>query len=53
MDGEPARYYDRVYASKDYASESSRVAEEIRSRSPGARTLLNVACGAGGHLEPL
>lgn len=50
---EPARYCDRVYASKDYASESSRVAEEIRSGNPRARTLLDVACGASGHREHL
>ena len=45
--------YDALYASKDYAGESARITELIRARSPEARTLLDVACGTGRHLEYL
>lgn len=46
-----ARLYDALYSFKDYAVEAARVAEEIRRRFGGARTLLDVACGTGKHLE--
>jgi SAM-dependent methyltransferase len=48
-----ARYYDAIYGFKDYASEAERVHSEIQARRPGARTLLDVACGTGGHLVHL
>ena len=38
---------------KDYPAESAEVAELVLRRRPGARTLLDVACGTGGHLEHL
>lgn len=42
-----AALYDRMYAWKDYRAE----AETVRRMIPdGARTLLEVACGTGGHL---
>ncbi len=51
---EIARYYDRIYAFKDYAAEASKiraiVEEELRT---GGRRLLDVACGTGLHLEHL
>ena len=51
---ETARYYDRIYAFKDYAAEASKiraiVEEELRT---GGRRLLDVACGTGLHLEHL
>ncbi len=51
---ETARYYDRIYAFKDYAAEASKirviVEEELRT---GGRRLLDVACGTGLHLEQL
>jgi ubiquinone/menaquinone biosynthesis C-methylase UbiE len=46
-------YYDKIYASqgKDYRKEAEYVVELIRSRGIGKRaTLLDVACGSGGHL---
>ena len=44
---ESAALYDRIYAFKDYRAE----AEAVRRLIPdGARTLLEVACGTGGHL---
>jgi SAM-dependent methyltransferase len=48
-----ARYYDAIYGFKDYAAEAERVHREIQARRPGARTLLDVACGTGGHLAHL
>jgi SAM-dependent methyltransferase len=48
-----ADLYDAVYSFKDYAQEAERVHELIEERRPGARTLLDVACGTGKHLEQL
>ena len=45
--------YDALYSFKDYAGEAARVTELIRERNPAARTLLDVACGTGKHLEML
>ena len=48
-----AHIYDAVYSFKDYAAESARIHALIEARSPGASTLLDVACGTGKHLEQL
>jgi SAM-dependent methyltransferase len=48
-----ARYYDALYSWKDYAGETSKLVTLIRERNPQARTLLDVACGTGKHLELL
>ena len=48
-----AQLYDASYDFKDYRAESERLLEVIRARVPGARTLLDVACGSGKHLEQL
>jgi SAM-dependent methyltransferase len=49
-----ARLYDAIYASiRDYPREASELDRLIRERRPGARTLLDVACGTGAHLEHL
>jgi len=53
-----ARYYDRIYAFKDYAAEVERLAAIIEAHRPGeqpssAPRLLDVACGTGLHLEHL
>jgi SAM-dependent methyltransferase len=49
-----ARLYDAVYASiRDYPREAAELDRLIRARRPGARTLLDVACGTGAHLEHL
>lgn len=50
---ESAEFYDEIYVDKDYAGEASRVIDLIESRVPSARTLLDVACGTGRHLEQL
>ena len=50
-----AALYDAIYRGigKDYAAESAEIAGLIRARRPDASTLLDVACGTGGHLEHL
>ena len=48
---ELARYYDLIYASKDYKKEASQLKKFISEykKSPG-NELLDVACGTGRHL---
>jgi SAM-dependent methyltransferase len=48
-----AELYDAFYAYKDYAAEAARLDALIRERCPDARSLLDVACGTGKHLEQL
>ena len=49
-----ARLYDAVYASiRDYPREAAELDRLIQERRPGARTLLDLACGTGAHLEHL
>lgn len=45
--------YDLEYSFKDYAAEAATLERIVRERNPGARTLLDVACGTGKHLEHL
>jgi len=49
-----ARFYDALYAWKDYAGEAKKLHELIQrhKRCPG-NTLLDVACGTGKHLVHL
>lgn len=53
--GRTAHVYDLLYraAGKDWAAESREVHDLIRARDPSARSLLDVACGTGGHLRHL
>jgi len=48
-----AHLYDLAYSFKDYASESAWVRNAVHARVPQARSLLDVACGTGKHLEHL
>ena len=48
-----AQYYDALYHFKDYTAASSELHALLRQQHPGARTLLDVACGTGKHLECL
>jgi ubiquinone/menaquinone biosynthesis C-methylase UbiE len=50
-----AHVYDLLYqaAGKDYAAESNDLHALIQERVPAATSLLDVACGTGGHLEYL
>lgn len=54
MFGRSARIYDAIYASvRDYPSEAALVERLVRERKQDARSLLDVACGTGAHLEHL
>lgn len=48
-----ARVYDLFYDEKDYAAESGAVIALAEQYAPGARSLLDVACGTGVHLSHL
>jgi ubiquinone/menaquinone biosynthesis C-methylase UbiE len=48
-----APYYDQLYQFLNYADAAARVRERILERAPAARTLLDVGCGTGQHLENL
>jgi ubiquinone/menaquinone biosynthesis C-methylase UbiE len=48
-----AHLYDFAYSFKDYAGESAWVRDTIHARAPQARSLLDVACGTGMHLDHL
>jgi ubiquinone/menaquinone biosynthesis C-methylase UbiE len=49
-----ARYYDDIYAWKDYAGEATRITELIEQHcTSGGHELLDVACGTGGHITYL
>jgi dTDP-3-amino-3,6-dideoxy-alpha-D-glucopyranose N,N-dimethyltransferase/dTDP-3-amino-3,4,6-trideoxy-alpha-D-glucopyranose N,N-dimethyltransferase len=52
-DAELADVYDALYEGrgKDYAAEAADVLKLVRERSPGAASLLDVACGTGSHLR--
>lgn len=44
-------WYDEIYGFVDYAAASKSLMEVIARRAPQARSLLDVACGTGRHLE--
>jgi SAM-dependent methyltransferase len=46
-----AELYDAIYHFKNYQRESERLRELIGRLVPGARTLLDVACGTGEHAK--
>jgi SAM-dependent methyltransferase len=48
-----ARYYDKLYAFKDYGKASYKLHKIIQARHPSAITLLDVACGTAKHIERL
>jgi SAM-dependent methyltransferase len=46
--------YDLIYLSfKDYEDEAGKIADLLRATHPGARTILDVACGTGEHARHL
>src|ERR1700674_1688012 len=56
MYGKSARIYDLLYVGagiKDYPAESADVRGLIKDSCAQAETLLDVACGTGGHLVEL
>lgn len=48
-----ADVYDVIYQWLPYAEQADRIAELVRERRPGARTLLEVGCGTGRYLVEL
>ena len=45
------KYYDAIYQWKDYGAESRRLTEIIALyKTSAGNTLLDVACGTGGHI---
>jgi ubiquinone/menaquinone biosynthesis C-methylase UbiE len=48
-----ARFYDALYAFKDYAAAAAQLRALLQERRPDAATLLDVGCGTGKHLEQL
>jgi len=46
---ESAELYDAIYRFKNYARECERLRALIADAVPGARTILDVACGTGEH----
>ncbi|MFN8547456.1 MAG: class I SAM-dependent methyltransferase [Candidatus Eisenbacteria bacterium] len=50
----PARRYDAIYSSfKDYPKEAGAIATLLRREHPTCRSILDVGCGTGKHLELL
>ena len=48
-----ARYYDELYSFKDYDAACAKLHAMIQRAHPGARSLLEVACGTGMYLDRL
>ena len=48
-----AALFDIRYAQKDYAGEAARFSRLVARIHPDAKTLLDVACGTGNHLQHL
>ena len=53
MSSVTAEIYDAIYAFKDYAGEALKIRQLIAWERPGAKTILDVACGTGEHAKLL
>jgi ubiquinone/menaquinone biosynthesis C-methylase UbiE len=49
MFSKSARWYDALYAFKDYKQEADQLIRTLHNEHPAARTLLDVACGTAEH----
>jgi len=48
-----ADLYDEIYAFKDYAEEALKIRNLIERERPGAKTILDIACGTAEHARLL
>src|SRR5580704_4011824 len=48
-----ADLYDEIYSFKDYAQEALKIRHLFEHERPGARTILDVACGTAEHAKLL
>ena len=48
-----AKFYDAIYHFKDYTLAAGKLDAFIKKYCPGARSLLDTACGTGKHIEHL
>jgi SAM-dependent methyltransferase len=48
-----AEFYDAIYSFKDYETEAAQIAGLLGRARPGARRVLDVACGTGEHARLL
>lgn len=46
-----AKFYDALYHFRDYKKASERLNEIVTANNPAAKTLLDIACGTGKHVE--
>lgn len=46
-----AKFYDALYHFRDYKKASERLSEIINKYNPQAKSLLDIACGTGKHIE--
>jgi len=44
-----ARFYDLLYARKDYVQETRYVVDTLRKRQPNLKSIFELGCGTGGH----
>jgi ubiquinone/menaquinone biosynthesis C-methylase UbiE len=52
--GTMAKYYDEIYHWKDYGKESLKIRKLItRYKRSTGRSLLDIACGTGKHVQHL
>lgn len=48
-----SRYYDLLYRDKDYAGEARYVFDLLTRHAPGAKHVVEIGCGTGGHAREL
>ncbi|MCP4139902.1 MAG: class I SAM-dependent methyltransferase [Chloroflexi bacterium] len=53
MFSKTAKYYDLIYAFKDYEKEAKDIKDLIKKEHPTAKSILDVACGTAEHAKYL